>query len=69
MDAYEITRARPCDLRLLPAIELAAVEMFVGHVPDSILHDTTSTQAFGEAQAHGRLWVALADDVPSALRT
>ena len=64
MASSRIIRARPHDLRLLPAIELAAVEMFVGHVPDSIPHEATSDQAFREAQAHGLLWVALAGDCP-----
>ena len=62
--SYRITRARARDLRLLPAIELSAVELFVGYVPDSIPHEATSDHTFREAQSHGLLWVALADDAP-----
>lgn len=62
--SYRITAARPHDVQLLPAIELAAVDMFVGHVADSIPHGVTSEQPFRDAQAHGLLWVALAHDSP-----
>jgi len=61
---YKITRARPQDLRLLPAIEIAAAAMLVGHAPESVLSETTSDQTLREAQAEGRLWVALAGDSP-----
>jgi GNAT superfamily N-acetyltransferase len=62
--SYRIARARPQDLRLLPAIELTAARMLVGHAPESVLRETTSDQALCEAQAQGRLWVALAGDSP-----
>jgi len=48
---YTITPARPKDLAVLPAIELAAARLLVGHAPDSVLNETTSDEA-------------LADDVP-----
>lgn len=62
--AYTITKARPTDVRLLPAIELAAARLLAGHAPDSALTETTADEVLKAAQAHGRLWVALADDVP-----
>jgi GNAT superfamily N-acetyltransferase len=61
---YRIVMARPRDLALLPAIELAAAAMLTGHAPESVLIDTTSEQDLREAQAHKRLWVALAADSP-----
>ena len=61
---YTITLARPEDLALLPAIELAAARLLVGHAPESILLETTSESAFEEAQRRGHLWVARADDRP-----
>jgi GNAT superfamily N-acetyltransferase len=62
--SYRITRARPRDLRLLPAIELEAAAMLVGHAPESVLRETSSEQALREAQTQGLLWVALAGDSP-----
>jgi GNAT superfamily N-acetyltransferase len=59
---YRIVAARPHDIPVLPAIELAAAAMLEGHAPESILRETTSEQDFCEAQADDRLWVALADD-------
>ena len=61
---YSVTVARPDDLSRLPAIELAAAKLLVGHAPESALAETTSTKDLDEAQRHGRLWVALADDRP-----
>jgi GNAT superfamily N-acetyltransferase len=61
---YEVTRARPGDPPFLPAIELAAATLLAGHAPDSVLVETTSLEVLEDAQRHGRLWVALADDVP-----
>ena len=61
---YTITLARPEDLAVLPAIELAAARLLVGHAPESVLNESTSDDALKTAQRHGRLWVALADDVP-----
>jgi GNAT superfamily N-acetyltransferase len=59
-----IISARPRDVAMLPAIELAAARLLVGHAPGSILNETTSLDVLNAAQRHGRLWVALADDVP-----
>ncbi len=61
---YTIARARPKDLAVLPAIELAAARLLVGHAPESVLNETTSDEVLNTAQRHGHLWVALADDVP-----
>ena len=61
---YTITAARRQDLTQLPAIELAAARLLVGHAPDSVLNETTSPEVLEKAQRQGHLWVALADDVP-----
>jgi GNAT superfamily N-acetyltransferase len=62
---YTITNARPKDLSLLPAIELAAARLLAGHASESVLTETTADEVLKAAEAHGRLWVALADDVPA----
>jgi GNAT superfamily N-acetyltransferase len=64
MPVYEITAARPSDLPLLPAIELAAAGLLAGHAPESVLAETTSQEDLRDAQRRGHLWVALADGVP-----
>jgi ribosomal protein S18 acetylase RimI-like enzyme len=61
---YTITPARPKDLPVLPAIELAAATLLSGHAPESVLNETTSLDVLKTAQSDGLLWVALADDVP-----
>ena len=61
---YKIVHARQHHLSLLPDIELAAAALLVGHAPASVLNETTAEQDFWEAQAQGRLWVALAGDAP-----
>jgi GNAT superfamily N-acetyltransferase len=61
---YTITKARPRDQSLLPATELAATRLLAGHAPESVLAETTADEALKAAQAHGHLWVALAEDVP-----
>jgi GNAT superfamily N-acetyltransferase len=61
---YTIRPARSTDLALLPAIELAAARLLVGHAPEFVLNETTSDEVLNTAQRHGHLWVALADDVP-----
>jgi len=38
---YDIARARPQDLHLLPAIELAAAALLNGYAPESVLSETT----------------------------
>ena len=61
---YRIATARPSDVPLLPAIELAAATLLAGHAPASNLTETTGQADLEDAQRHGRLWVALADCVP-----
>lgn len=61
---YRIAAARPADLPLLPAIELAAAALLVGHAPESVLAETTSQEVLRRVQSIGQLWVALDDDVP-----
>jgi GNAT superfamily N-acetyltransferase len=61
---HKITAARPKDLPLLTAIELAAAKLLAGHASESVLAETTSHEVLKAAQSHGHLWVALADDVP-----
>jgi len=61
---YAIATARPSDLPLLPSIELAAARLLVGHAPESVLTETSSQDVLTHAQRQGRLWVALANDVP-----
>ena len=61
---YQIARARPEDLSRLPAIELAAAGLLRGYAPDSVLNEATGCDTFADAARQGRLWVALAGDVP-----
>jgi GNAT superfamily N-acetyltransferase len=61
---YTIATARPQDIRGLAAIERAAATLLHGHAPASVLDETTNESDFREAQADGRLWVALADGTP-----
>jgi GNAT superfamily N-acetyltransferase len=62
--AYRIVLARPHDLPLLPAIELAAAQLLAGHAPSTVLRETTSQFELRKARRAGRLWVVLADDAP-----
>jgi GNAT superfamily N-acetyltransferase len=64
MPFYEIAAARPEDLPFLPGIELAAAKLLAGQAPETVLDETTSDEAFREAQRQNRLWVALADGAP-----
>lgn len=64
MPAYTISGARPTDLPLLAAVERAAARLLVGHAPEAVLAETTSLDDLRDAQRQGRLWVALADDLP-----
>jgi putative acetyltransferase len=64
---YRIAVARPADVPLLQAIELAAARLFEGHASESVLVETTSQQDLELAQTFRRLWVALAGDTPVGL--
>lgn len=59
---YQIVLARPRDIRVIPGIELAAVKLLEGYAPDSVQEEISQEQDLAEAQAGGRLWVALAGD-------
>lgn len=61
---YVIAAARPSDLPLLPAIELAAARLLAGYAPSSVLTETTSLRDLEEAQRRGHLWVARSDGAP-----
>jgi GNAT superfamily N-acetyltransferase len=61
---YTIVAARPQDVGLLPAIELAAARLLAGHAPDAVLDETTGHEVLDKAQGDGRLWVALEHDRP-----
>ena len=61
---YRIAIARPSDLPLLGAIELAAAALLAGHAPQSVLDAVTPLDELEEAASQNLLWVALADDVP-----
>ncbi len=61
---YLIMLARPRDLPLIPAIELAAARLLAGHAPSSVLGETTTQFELRMARRAGRLWVALVDDEP-----
>ena len=59
-----ITLARLRDVSRIAAIERAAAEMLRGHAPDAVLTETTDDETLLAAQAAGRLWVALVEDLP-----
>jgi GNAT superfamily N-acetyltransferase len=61
---YRITRARRRDLAALPAIELAAAALLIGHAPASVLAETTAVADFDHARRDGRLWVARTAERP-----
>jgi len=61
---YEIALARPGDLPHIAPIELAAARLLAGHAPESALKEVTPDDHLRAAQADGRLWVALSNDVP-----
>ena len=60
---YQIRLARPDEVVLLPAIELAAAQLFAGTdlgLDDASLEDTASVESLSAAQRAGMLWVAIA---------
>jgi len=61
---YQIARARFEHLVQLPAIELAAAQLLRGSAPESVSNEVTDRGTFADAAQQGRLWVALAGDVP-----
>ena len=61
---YQIVLARSQDIRLIPVIELAAVKLLENYAPDSVQVEISREVDLKQAQADGRLWVALAGDIP-----
>ncbi len=61
---YSIAPAQPKHLKALVGIELSAATLLKGHAPASVLEETTPENEFRQAQEEGRLWVALADEIP-----
>jgi GNAT superfamily N-acetyltransferase len=61
---YTIAKARLRDISPLAAIERAAATLLHGHAPVRVLDGTVDESDLRQAQAGGRLWVALADDAP-----
>ena len=61
---YEVTLAQLDDLPSLARIELAAARMLVGHAPESVLLETTTSAELLDAQRLGHLWVARCGNVP-----
>jgi GNAT superfamily N-acetyltransferase len=61
---YSIAPAQPKHLKALAGIELSAATLLQGYAPASVLAETTPEEEFRKAQEEGRLWVALADEIP-----
>jgi GNAT superfamily N-acetyltransferase len=61
---YRIAIARPEDVPALAAIEIAAAELFRGHVPDLLFSESTDERELRAAQQAALLWVVLAADAP-----
>ncbi len=61
---YTIALAQPQQLEALAGIELAAAMMLKGQTPASVLAETTPEDTLRRAQQVGRLWVALAGEIP-----
>jgi GNAT superfamily N-acetyltransferase len=61
---YAIALARPADLALIPAIELAAARLLVGHAPESVLAEATNEADLDRLRREGHLWVATANNRP-----
>jgi GNAT superfamily N-acetyltransferase len=61
---YNVVSARPEDVALIPAIELAAARLLVGHAPESVLAVAKSEADLERMRCAGHLWVALANDRP-----
>ena len=61
---YQIVLARSQDIRFIPGIELAAVRLLENYAPASVQEEISREEDLKQAQADGRLWVALAGDDP-----
>jgi hypothetical protein len=53
---YQIVLARAQDIRLIPAIELAAVKLLENYAPDTVQVEISREEDLKDAQADGRLW-------------
>jgi len=61
---YTITTALPEHVQALADIELSAAVLLRGHAPESVLEEVTPECQLRQAQQEGRLWVALAGEIP-----
>jgi len=61
---YSVAPAGAEHLSALSGIELSAAQMLKGHVPESVLTETTPIETFQRAADAGRLWIALASGAP-----
>jgi RNA polymerase sigma-70 factor, ECF subfamily len=61
---YTITLALPHHVDDIARIELSAAALLHGHAPAAVLEESTPIDEVREAQQAGRLWVALAGDLP-----
>lgn len=61
---YQIVAARPQDIHLIPAIELAAVQLLEDYAPESVQVEISREEDLRKAQTDGRLWVALCGHTP-----
>ena len=63
-ERYAIVEARPEHVPALARIERAAGQLLAAYAPASVLAATIDEVELHEAQAEGRLWVALLEDAP-----
>jgi GNAT superfamily N-acetyltransferase len=61
---YVIQPAKAEHIEYLPAIELAAARLLVGHAPEHVLQETTDAAVLRFAVEERRLWVASLNDEP-----
>lgn len=61
---YTIAMARPEHVSALSDVELSAAVLLRGYAPESILREVKPEWQLRHAQQEGRLWVALAGDIP-----
>jgi len=61
---YVVVPARPEHVASLAGIERAAAALLAGHAPATVLEEVTAEPELRSAQDAGRLWVALAGEVP-----
>lgn len=64
LSPYRITPARPSDLPLIGAIEIAAAKLLTGYAPDDVLAERTDLEQLKDACRQGHLWIGRLDDAP-----